>query len=1517
MASPPISHLPIALFPLKLETRFVAQQLWIRAFPDAVFLQSHDPRLTAEERAAAIAFKNLSTETEKRAAWEDLVHKYGAYRAAWLAHISAEEAAQQAQQAAQSGERPEDEETAFFLKWLPDRLVFSLYRAGERQHAYEVKGATIDRAGLTLLGEQDDWLSDFDEAVRVGMGVKIFFPQPETAFERIIVSGLRYAENPLVPAKGLADLFANHQYTTGFSFLEYGTPTNNTATAKSGYSARDVFDAANSFDYTVNGFDLETDERMAGRKLARGLGLDPSELKHVRQAGSKTPQLNELFQEATWFALGAQPLFMLFGEHISSELHQEIWAHYAQFVKARGRYAALKVGDQPYGVLPVMHIRKSLANDLKGKGLKIRNSEQLFDKMWVLFALLLERWTQMAENNTTLVPRLGDEEDTYLEILKILSMQEASTNWRIRPLEYTRLREKLHQWLQHAAIAGPAPADNWLQPGAPLQQALVNIRKNITSFKGLFENVQISGGSAIDLTEKFKIDADALLANPLMGLMEADAYLIGFQDGEAALIDQAGEALLDDEGQPIAPKASFSFADGNLAPLQAFIAQLRDGVDANWFEFQYQGEPDLFCDLLLRSYAHALQLYCRDIACELTPSELNGTLSLSIGTVFKSAGETVAKGDTVLEINRSTGQAALPPVPIKAPFDGVIERLYMEAEATTTPGQRLFAIKDEAKYQNIKLRFIQLGQQIVDECQAIQDVEARKQAQTVALRETLDLNSFRLDAWITALADRQIEQIRNEAAYENGIYFGAYGWIEHLKRDESQLVEVTGPIQNPERLSVKYAGEGGIIHAPGPAQAVASAIFKNAFLSHQDESEASNPFALHLVSDRLQKSAFLLDGIRQGQQLEALLGYQLERSLHEHPNGGLNTAIYVLREAFPLYQNATAATGQPAGFVNLSVIDGLKAIEHKDNLPPGIAGNANRAAVKAYIEELEDVLDGSMDTLFYEAGYQVTQGNLSHAAAALDAAKGEIEPPEIESLKTRIPGTSLSHQLAIVFPAAPNSYPLHAGRAFAEPTLEKWLERCFGDFQKIGCIVELSNATDGQALGTAAVKLSDLNIGCLDLLHLCQERLSDGASELELRIWRHIVAQRGELPSEIQYRITSIAPDGCQALADALETARYARALLNRCRPLQSADLALEGEAARYQREALDDIKETRFAPLLQYLQSADLSQASTLEFLARLDSEEIKMALWGKSDLETENLEQAIGEKIAALGQALAEYEDTSAFPAAFNCLGRAAKILFGPDFLLLPPCWPSEQFATLLNADDRQHLLVGTPTAGAGGQVWGQARIHAWMQGLAQVHENTEAFEDWTMVAAAWAQRMNLPNDWTYRVVQGPTFWQYPWTALSKAEIDALLSAHYQPQDIFQHAATGSRYPLPDGSYYPDGCESKVFYLPPGFAIQVETPAYGLVVDEFSEHIPNPKVDTGLSFHYNAPNSEPPQAILLAVHPNAMETGSALWEEADLRDILFDTMDLYKVRMVDLDAVQEYGYLLPMTYWLNIPRS
>jgi hypothetical protein len=83
------------------------------------------------------------------------------------------------------------------------------------------------------------------------------------------------------------------------------------------------------------------------------------------------------------------------------------------------------------------------------------------------------------------------------------------------------------------------------------------------------------------------------------------------------------------------------------------------------------------------------------------------------------------------------------------------------------------------------------------------------------------------------------------------------------------------------------------------------------------------------------------------------------------------------------------------------------------------------------------------------------------------------------------------------------------------------------------------------------------------------------------------------------------------------------------------------------------------------------------------------------------------------------------------------------------------------------------------------------------------------------------------------------------------------------------------------------------------------GLLIDEWSEVIPNRFETTGIAAHYDQPNTEPPQCVLVAVSP----TIKGRWEWNDLVDTLIDTFDRGKRRAVEPDFLRTtpYAQLLP----------
>ena len=69
------------------------------------------------------------------------------------------------------------------------------------------------------------------------------------------------------------------------------------------------------------------------------------------------------------------------------------------------------------------------------------------------------------------------------------------------------------------------------------------------------------------------------------------------------------------------------------------------------------------------------------------------------------------------------------------------------------------------------------------------------------------------------------------------------------------------------------------------------------------------------------------------------------------------------------------------------------------------------------------------------------------------------------------------------------------------------------------------------------------------------------------------------------------------------------------------------------------------------------------------------------------------------------------------------------------------------------------------------------------------------------------------------------------------------------------------------------------------------GLLLDEWTEMIPASEVDTGIAVHYDRPNAEAPQTMLL-VTPTEFR---GAWQWDDIVDALNDTLTLAKQRAVE----------------------
>jgi hypothetical protein len=761
------------------------------------------------------------------------------------------------------------------------------------------------------------------------------------------------------------------------------------------------------------------------------------------------------------------------------------------------------------------------------------------------------------------------------------------------------------------------------------------------------------------------------------------------------------------------------------------------------------------------------------------------------------------------------------------------------------------------------------------------------------MQTTIDLASHRLDAWITSFATQRLAALR--ARHPEGVFVGAYGWVENFHGRGLGTPLQTLPPDEPGPLFAQ-PGDTGFIHAPSITQAATAALLRNAHLGHDGVAQADAPLAIDLSSRRLRLARWLLDGVRQGQPLGALLGYRFERRLHELQ---LDVEIARFRRIAPLVAGKLETTDLPAESIAANnVVDGLRLFEKwrsdRASLLPV------NAALEGELDALGEAIDAASDALAAESAYQVVRGNPSRIASSLSAiTQGEAAVPELDVGRTPRTGTALTHRMALLFtgpPAAPPGWgaPLTSMRARVEPILNGWAARLFGNPRKLRCVVERLDDGD-EVLETIEVPLSELKLAPIDVVYSVDASpRGAGASVLEQRLLYHLRHRAGGVGDAARLQVRQgrppDAPPGDLFLSDVIQQARALRRLLTGARSLDATDLDLPERATSGTLDlaglttrvtnAETTLRSLRTAITRQLQKGPDADAESLRGVILRCDGFGLVGAVPAVASGDDAGARGALAAQLALLlkevearlarGVALAAQMPTvdaaDSTQALRRHLAERLEVVFGAGFIAMPAF-------TCGNGAELSAALADS-TAVQGGD---SLAVVTWLERgkrareplgrLSALLRGAEVLETGERLRLSVAQ---LPHEAGAR-----------WVGLPPAP-DAPLP-HGRLSLVLQTLAT----------FTPEQVEG--------------APLQGLLVDEWVEVVPNRDETTAIAFQTDPPNACAPQAVLLAVPPVVGRP----WTGMDLARVLTETLDLAKLRAVDAESLGELGQYMPALYF------
>jgi hypothetical protein len=1037
-----------------------------------------------------------------------------------------------------------------------------------------------------VLNDDLRWLGDFERAFEVGMAIKVPLTAAEAGagFDRLIVLGLRLSSDPTRTAAEVETLFQHHAASKGgIGLVRQGSPAHNTDASGSAHTWIDdpdaafdsVFEHADAYVPTSDAF-----ERRDGEWLARALGLSNAFMSSIPGAAERDQGEARAMNTALWPATGGYAMEEMMRTLFAPADVDATRRFFTQFVSGRGPLPALRIGVEPYGILPAVAF-----SDFR----PTTREPAVFDASYLarLHALLVKMsatWATFAASASH-VGAAGDPQQLALDILGLCPGS----------VEYhQRYAESLDQLYNKLVIQrGPGAA-------ATLATWLRARRRDALTETGAPPDLDPP------LTDRFFYEDETLLTGPVVD----DVPL--------------------SETAPVRAYAS----DG-----KNYLAWLAtSSLDAIRRE-DFGGEPEPIA-LLYLFLRHAMMLGSWDAA----------TRALETRNLVAPDAR---REPSFIHVESAASGGVSKFQPLYAP------RPEITGDNTTLLGDWVLTPSVLATQPET----IDLGAQIA----ALRRLEDTPTARLERLfAEHIDTMTYRIDAWRTALAAVRLEEMRVSSEGRSGarLYVGAFGFLEELRPKSTPLTrpeldpDLAAVFQRPNDASLASdPANEGYIQAPSLAQATAAAVLENGY---RVNASACTPdrMSVDLSSARVREALAILEGVRLGQTLGAVLGYRFERDLHDaYALAEVDKFIYPLRLAFPLVANNIASTtDSTADDITLlearNVIDGLKLIQQigrsgeagypfglalgtgPGQLPAATAQEAS--AIDTAVKTLLDVDDALADLVLAEGVYQSVLGNFDRASAVTTAISEGHRPPDVHVVDTPRSGRSLTHRVALhldpsIDPNAPlQSIPM-TPRARVEAPLNAWISGRLPAPADVVVFVTYASPVLAAPKSTL-VSQADLALQAIDLLHLTDAAFEQAMSALDdriLQLIRYGSDAHPDLSITIEY--THLVP-GKVTLFELSALMRSVRRLVRESRALRPSDMAQpldakvgegawdDGELRARVQRAIDDL-----VPIHTMLAGLASGAADFDDYVRQVSDAFLAAALFGVQQAGTAQIHAAV----------------------------------------------------------------------------------------------------------------------------------------------------------------------------------------------------------------------------------------------------------------------------------------------------